>query len=404
MKRNLLCIVGWIVGLAVFSTGCESKTKGGFSVTVSYKNADKMGVQNSGSDTIVTNTTPHIYLEEIPYGGDMRPILLDSSTMKSKDGKIELNGTGLEAGIYQLVIENGPRVLLINDVQHINVELDLSKKDNTYNVSGSESSQHLKDFITKYDERAAIINNVFAEIDSLKQFGGTDSLLIAATNRKNQAISGLNNYLKDFVDKADNPAESIFALGICSGSFQAEEFSQMLTGVVNRFPDHKTLKQLKTTYDLQQAQLAEMRREKQENSWVGKQVPDLALPSVDGNQISIASFRGKYLLVDFWASWCDPCRKENPNILNAYNEFKDKNFTILGVSLDKNMDDWKKAIHDDRLNWTQISDLAYWESKAVKTFKFEGIPYNILVDPQGKVIGESLRGPALINKLNEVLK
>ena len=137
---------------------------------------------------------------------------------------------------------------------------------------------------------------------------------------------------------------------------------------------------------------------------VGKKAPEIALPTSKGDTLKLSSLKGKVVMIDFWASWCDPCRKENPNVLNAYNEFKDKNFTILGVSLDKNSDDWKKAIREDRLNWTQISDLSYWESKAVKTFHFEGIPYNILVDPQGKVIGESLRGPALINKLNEVLK
>ena len=108
--------------------------------------------------------------------------------------------------------------------------------------------------------------------------------------------------------------------------------------------------------------------------------------------------------MDFWASWCRPCRAENPNVVAAYNKFKDKNFTVLGVSLDQNKDAWLDAIKNDRLTWTHMSDLKYWESAAVTTYKFQGIPYNILIDPSGKVIAESLRGPALEQKLQEVLK
>ena len=153
----------------------------------------------------------------------------------------------------------------------------------------------------------------------------------------------------------------------------------------------------------QLAQMAEQEKQEQANSWVGKQAPELSLPDVSGRHISLASFKGKYVLVDFWASWCGPCRAENPNVVKAYNEFKGKNFAILGVSLDKEKDAWQEAIRSDRLEWNHVSDLKFWESEAVKTFKFNGIPYNVLIDPQGKIIAESLRGDDLENKLKEVL-
>jgi thiol-disulfide isomerase/thioredoxin len=123
----------------------------------------------------------------------------------------------------------------------------------------------------------------------------------------------------------------------------------------------------------------------------------------EGHSVSLSSFRGKYLLVDFWASWCGPCRAENPNVVKVHNEFKGKNFAILGVSLDKDKQPWLEAIQQDGLDWKQISDLKYWNSKAVSTFKFEGIPFNILVDPKGKIIGSALRGKELEDKLKGVL-
>jgi hypothetical protein len=167
-----------LAALVVISVGCERKEKGKFTVTVNFKNADKIVSQNyPGTEKVpaANESKPNFLLEEIPYGSDQHPILLDSSVISGKEGKIILKGSGLEEGIYQLMVENGPIVLLINDVEQINVDIDLSKKDNYYTVNGSEASQHLKEFIAHYDEKAAVINNVLTEIDSLKQFGATDS-------------------------------------------------------------------------------------------------------------------------------------------------------------------------------------------------------------------------------------
>ena len=134
--------------------------------------------------------------------------------------------------------------------------------------------------------------------------------------------------------------------------------------------------------------------------------PDFVLKTIDGKNLRLNEYRGQVVLINFWASWCGPCRSENPNLVKAYNQFKDKNFTVLGVSLDRpgQKDKWLKAISDDQLTWTNVSDLQYWNSPVVSLYGFDGIPFNILVDPQGKVIAEGLRGSRLEEKLNEVLQ
>ena len=137
---------------------------------------------------------------------------------------------------------------------------------------------------------------------------------------------------------------------------------------------------------------------------VGSEAPDFTLPDVNGNPVSLSSFRGKYVLVDFWAAWCPDCRKENPNIVSAWEKYKNKNFAILGVSLDRNRDQWLAAIEKDKLTWTQVSDLKYWSSEAAVLYCIRWIPMSFLIDPEGKIVAIGLEGEELHNKLEELLK
>lgn len=138
---------------------------------------------------------------------------------------------------------------------------------------------------------------------------------------------------------------------------------------------------------------------------IGSLAPDFAEADTSGKLVSLSSFKGKYVLVDFWASWCSPCRRENPNVVKVFNRFKKQNFTVLGVSLDRpgNKEKWLKAIHNDGLAWTHVSDLKFWDSKTAALYVVRAIPQNFLIDPNGKIIGKNLRGEDLENKLEELL-
>jgi LPXTG-motif cell wall-anchored protein len=180
--------------------------------------------------------------------------------------------------------------------------------------------------------------------------------------------------------------------GFRMNAFTAEELVGSLNEMIKKFPGNDDIVNIKNSVE---AQI--------KKSLSGKPAPEISLPDTEGKEVKLSSFRGKYVLVDFWASWCGPCRRENPTVVEAYNRFRDKNFTVLGVSLDKQKEPWLKAIVDDQLNWTHISDLKYWQSEVVPLYGIQGIPFNVLVDPDGKIVAENLRGAALEQKLGEIL-
>jgi len=378
---------------AGFLISCQNEHKDGFEVKLGYKNADKwLAAQNAGK------TDSWVFLEEIVYGKSQLPVIVDSQKLAGSSGSLRFHGKGKDQGIFELVFgESTIAVPLINDVSTIDVSVDLANAKDFYTVTGSPASKDLQDLLSSVSGKNNAIQASFNELDSLKKMNAPDSLLVAANIIKNESILQLNDYLKTFIRTTPNATLGVLALGWASRSLPPEDMDSALKNLKARFPGNPLIA------DMEKGSQQQAEQSSSGQSWVGKMVPELVMPDMNGKEVSISSFRGKFLLVDFWASWCGPCRMENPNVVKAFHDFKGKNFAILGVSLDKDKDSWKKAISQDHLNWTQMSDLKYWNSQAVETFGFQGIPFNILVDPSGKVIAQELRGEDLDAKLKQVL-
>jgi peroxiredoxin len=392
MMKKILWAGGCVLSLLIVS--CQSGKKGAFTVSGTFENADKL--------TAVAGPISKVFLLQISFA-NQAPVLLDSAKVTNGKGSFTLTSKAKTQGIFEVVFGNNlVDVPLVNDAPSVSISVDLGKKDDFYDVRGSEASAQLKNLINDWGKKNFMAEKQSIVADSLRRSNAPDSAQQAAMTMYELATQDMNTYLRQFINSSPNPTVAAVALTLGSHSFSKSDFELSLNELLKKNPDNRVVRDLKKGYDQEAAQLAQ--QQSQETDWIGKQAPDFELPDADGNAVSLASYRGKYLLVDFWASWCGPCRAENPNVVRVFNEFRKKNFAILGVSLDKDKDSWQAAIRADNLDWRQISDLKYWNSKAVSTFKFEGIPYNVLIDPKGKIIASSLRGEELESKLKEVLK
>lgn len=361
--RNVLAIL--VFALAAFS--CQS-AKDEYSIKGSIDGVDK----------------GKIYLQKLVDG---QPKTVDSTELSG--GKFSFKGK-MDIPDFRLLRLNDREYFAQFFLDDASVTV-AAKKDSlrATKITGSPTNDVFRAYVAEMDKLSKEVMGIQEKYQSAMSTGNADAANKAKIDY--QAMMDNNKvFTKNFIKEHSNSVVSAFILLQYASQLESNDVADIVSKFAPEIDKSEYVVKLKELVD------------EQKKTANGAVAPDFTMNNTEGKPVTLSSFKGKIVLVDFWASWCGPCRQENPNVVKLYQQYHGKGFEILGVSLDKGKDEWLKAIKDDNLTWTHVSDLQYWQNAAARLYGVNSIPQSFLLDKDGKIIAKGLRGDQLASKLAEL--
>lgn len=329
----------------------------------------------------------------------------------NEDNEFEFSGKITEPDFFNLYFtQTNPILLFVDTLDKINIEADTSNFSQNYKVTGSVTSEQIFQLQQKLNNTFNKVQNLYKEKVLTADSAHIDSIRTVFTNESNALVENHRKEIFDFIKNNPSSFACLTAIyqafdsrnPVFNYDFDAYYYNLIDSGLMAKYPNSKHSKEFHSQIvEIKQ----QLNREEMMSNKIkeGTEAPDFEVPSTNGTPIKLSSFRGNYVLLDFWASWCSPCRQENPNVLLAFNKFQKKGFRVFQVSLDKDKDEWLKAINKDGLGQLKHgSDLQYWNCAPAKLYAVQSIPSNFLIDPKGKIVAKNLRGQQLIDVLSNI--
>lgn len=321
-------------------------------------------------------------------------------TLQVADGKFVTYLNVEEPSFYILNFNDSQKVtvILTGDETEVVVNAHGNDPQGYSEVSGSydtEFKNQMDELLKSYRTEATIMQGKIRKAQAANDQAG----YIMANNELINYTGGVEKKLKELIWKSAPSLAAVYGIQMIDPEKNITFLDSVFTELNSTIPDNYLVKNIAKNIEVMRSKILA-----KENVTIGSIAPEIALANPEGEIVKLSSLRGNYVLIDFWAAWCRPCRAENPNVVRMYNKYSDQNFEIYGVSLDKTKGAWLKAIEQDGVPWIHVSDLKFWQSEAARTYSVGAIPATFLIDPDGKIIAKNLRGPSLEAKLREIFR